>query len=90
MIVENVWEEEMVSAVVVEVMVIVMAMVMVMVENVWECREEEMTLLPEAVGAGMWKPEYEFPAMHCSQAHTVRHAQNSQACTAWNALQGMH
>ena len=53
----------------------VTVMVMVMVENVWECREEEMTLLPEAVGAGMWKPEYEFPAMHCSQA------QHSQACT---------
>ena len=33
-------------------------------ENVWESGEEKMTLLPEAVGAGMWKPEYEFPGMH--------------------------
>ena len=36
-------------------------------ENVWESGEEKMTLLPEAVGAGMWKPEYEFPGMHTTQ-----------------------
>ena len=54
-------------------------------ENVWESGEEKMTLLPEAVGAGMWKPEYEFPGMHCSQAHTARHALPG---TARHALQG--
>ena len=68
---------------------------MVMVENVWECREEEMTLLPEAVGAGMWKPEYEFPGMHCSQAHTARHAlpgtaRHAQLGMHCQVLQGMH
>ena len=62
--------------VVMVVIVVIMVMVMgvVMVENVWEWREE-MTLLPEAVGAGMWKPEYEFPGMHCTIAlPNVRHS----------------
>ena len=43
-------------------------------ENVWESGEEKMTLLPEAVGAGMWKPEYEFPGMHCTALPNVRHS----------------
>ena len=56
------------------VVILVMVMGVVMVENVWEWREE-MTLLPEAVGAGMWKPEYEFPGMHCTIAlPNVRHS----------------
>ena len=80
---ENLWKwKEMVSVlmvivmalVMVVVMVLVMLVVMVMLENVWECREEEMTLLPEAVGAGMWKPEYEFPGMHCTALPNVRHS----------------
>ena len=41
-------------------------------ENVWESGEEKMTLLPEAVGAGMWKPEYEFPGMHRAQHHSAK------------------
>ena len=89
--------KEMVSVLMVMVMVmaLVMVVVMVMVENVWECREEEMTLLPEAVGAGMWKPEYEFPGMHCSQAHTARHAlpgtaRHAQLGMHCQVLQGMH
>ena len=49
-----------------EYMKMMVMVAMVMVENVWEWREEKMTLLPEAVGAGMWKPEYEFPGMHCT------------------------
>ena len=48
-------------------------------ENVWESGEEKMTLLPEAVGAGMWKPEYEFPGMHSTtrprhSCHAKTHA----------------
>ena len=35
-----------------------------------------MTLLPEAVGAGMWKPEYEFPGMHS----TTRPSQAQLPC----------
>ena len=45
-------------------------------ENVWESGEEKMTLLPEAVGAGMWKPEYEFPGMHS----TTRPSQAQLPC----------
>ena len=50
-----------------------MTVVKVMVENMWEWREE-MTLLPEAAGAGMWKPEFEFPGMHCTALPNVRHS----------------
>ena len=49
-----------------------MVVMMVEGENVWEWREEEMTLLPEAFGAGMWKPKYEFPGMHCTKAKPCR------------------
>ena len=65
-----------VSLVVEIVSTIVKVVSMTAEENVWESGEEKMTLLPEAVGAGMWKPEYEFPGMHS----TTRPSQAQLPC----------
>ena len=71
-----------------------MVVMMVEGENVWEWREEEMTLLPEAfgagmVGAGMWKPEYEFPGMHCTKAKSC-HAEHRQQTHAGSSHSTMY
>ena len=58
-------------------------------ENVWESGEEKMTLLPEAVGAGMWKPEYEFPGMHCTKAKSC-HAEHRQQTHAGSSHSTMY
>ena len=71
-----------------EIMESWMMVVKVMVENVWEWREE-MTLLPEAVGAGMWKPEYEFPGMHCTKAKSC-HAEHRQQTHAGSSHSTMY